>query len=208
MFGFMALVLGFGALGCLAGLLGSGTVHSKLILLEYRSGEPCSPASRQTWTRVYPRACGGTAACSSVHPIILGLSPRVRGNHGQPTLRLGDHGSIPARAGEPSFSECMATRWSLYPRACGGTRSFDGAGDGVKPLSPRVRGNPAVAAWTVVAQRSIPARAGEPIPAVRPPGGHRVYPRACGGTACNPDRPPVFEGLSPRVRGNHSRPDL
>ena len=39
-FGFMALVLRFVALGCLAGLLGSGTVHSKLILLEQRSGIP------------------------------------------------------------------------------------------------------------------------------------------------------------------------
>ena len=37
-FGFMALVLRFGGLGCLAGLLGSGTVHSKLVLLQYRSG--------------------------------------------------------------------------------------------------------------------------------------------------------------------------
>ena len=37
--GFLTLVMGFGALRCFAGLLGSGMVQSKTILLEYRSGE-------------------------------------------------------------------------------------------------------------------------------------------------------------------------
>ena len=44
---FLTLVMGFGALRCFAGLLGSGTVHSKLILLEYRSGEPAGWPSIQ-----------------------------------------------------------------------------------------------------------------------------------------------------------------
>ena len=59
-FGFMALVLHFGALGCLAGLLGSGTVHSKLILLEYRSGEPGGTPWPIRTCKVYPCVLGGT----------------------------------------------------------------------------------------------------------------------------------------------------
>ena len=37
--GLLTLVMGFGALRCFAGLLGSGMVQSKTILLEYRSGQ-------------------------------------------------------------------------------------------------------------------------------------------------------------------------
>ena len=59
-FGFMALVLGFGALGCLAGLLGSGTVHSKLILLEYCSGLTFRLGRSAGFVGEYPRVCGFT----------------------------------------------------------------------------------------------------------------------------------------------------
>ena len=67
--------------------------------------------------QVYPRECGGTLIAMPVMER-LGLSPRVRGNHGPPLLRLGlsprvrgnrmdglsggrNAGSIPASAGEP-----------------------------------------------------------------------------------------------------------
>ena len=49
-------------------------------------------------------------------------------------------------------------------------------------LSPRVRGNQGYdLAWSRY-QRSIPARAGEPLTATPGDGEVVVYPRACGGT--------------------------
>ena len=72
-------------------------------------------------------------------------------------------------------------------------------------LSPRMRGNRHVPAHNDDPQRSIPAYAGEPTSETSPTTGSRVYPRVCGGT------PPVWQewrhdqGLSPRMRGNHTR---
>ena len=54
---------------------------------------------------------------------------------------------------------------------------------------------------------SIPARAGEPSTVVKPVLPVRVYPRACGGTWEDTLDTYYIEGLSPRVRGNHSRLD-
>ena len=53
-----------------------------------------------------------------------------------------------------------------------------------------------------MAQRTIPACAGEPP--VRSPrcGSIQDYPRVCGGTYCRDAAPPNQQGLSPRVRGN------
>ena len=48
--GFLTLVMGFGALRCFAGLLGSGMVQSKIILLEYRSGESRGGCTRSSET--------------------------------------------------------------------------------------------------------------------------------------------------------------
>ena len=90
----------------------------------------------------------------------------------------------------------------VYPRACGGTsRRFPAwyLGQG---LSPRVRGNPDHRACADDAERSIPARAGEPRGRRRRACEHRVYPRACGGTSCAASGVTFVEGLSPRVRGN------
>ncbi len=52
-----------------------------------------------------------------------GLSPRVRGNQLSPLLFYQFQWSIPARAGEPEDSLIVAVRFTVYPRACGGTRA-------------------------------------------------------------------------------------
>ena len=192
-----------------------------------RAGEPdgCGWVGTVVWRRVYPRACGGTAAGSVPSP----------------------GGSIPARAGEPNVNAMASTR-SIPARAgeprpfvlspiCGGSvpgRSIPArAGEPAcintaarRGLSPRVRGN---RGRPVRSTGSIPARAGEPRTI------DWVYPRACGGTrpaaskmavgsiparagepelcispqptrsiparAGEPWRAPELQGLSPRVRG-------
>ena len=66
------------------------------------AGEP-TPIRRKSSERgVYPRVCGGTRPPNANGRPVIGLSPRVRGNHvgirrPRPMLR-----SIPACAGEPA----------------------------------------------------------------------------------------------------------
>ena len=90
----------------------------------------------------------------------------------------------------------------VYPRACGGTTSSSPVKAPVVGLSPRLRGNRAAVPAMRAPGRSIPAPAGEPREQHADTCPHRVYPRACGGTAdsyyCNPGA----TGLSPRLRGN------
>ena len=106
-----------------------------------RAGEPHTGSAGRTVATVYPRACGGTSSgptripCCRVYPRACGgtslpvtptdrpkgLSPRVRGNHCAFSAGHQRHGSIPARAGEPTPTSRTATMWWVYPRACGGT---------------------------------------------------------------------------------------
>ncbi len=65
---------------------------------------------------------------------------------------------------------------------CGGTPFLEKKSHCIRGLSPRVRGNPALAS-------SLWCRYG-------------VYPRVCGGTRCSTTSNTVPTGLSPRVRGN------
>ena len=154
-----------------------------------------------------------------------GLSPRVRGNHvdqkqsrpnmGSIPARAGNPPnalrptpclrSIPARAGEPSGAGGRCRCFPVYPRACGGTYTGNGAVVAAQGLSPRVRGNPLRFLRFIRDRGSIPARAGEPPcrSMRRPP--RTVYPRACGGTRGPSSAPPCCPGLSPRVRGNLGR---
>ena len=152
--------------------------------------------------RVYPRACGGTAAHRGRLDVDEGLSPRVRGN---PLLVLSDgggSGSIPARAGEPRWRIRWPRRRMVYPRACGGTSAPGRTAISWSGLSPRVRGNPAPSHRSATPAGSIPARAGEPCHWVYLRWRDAVYPRACGGTHHGRRSLADAVGLSPRVRGN------
>ena len=76
--------------------------------------------------------------------------------------------------------------------------------ENVSGLSPRVRGNPALILDCCAMSRSIPACAGEPHTCIPIYIHYRVYPRVCGGTEANIATADRFQGLSPRVRGNHT----
>ena len=170
------------------------------------AGEPTGRRNPSCRRRGYPRECGGTDRAVGAGQVAAGLSPRVRGNPARhPGVEIG-HGAIPASAGEPdSFRQPDASRRG-YPRECGGTQRRPPFAAGSGGLSPRVRGNPPCRSPTPHGTGAIPASAGEP-PRVRmrswPAWG---YPRECGGTQVLLDLPSTVEGLSPRVRGNRSRP--
>ena len=70
-------------------------------------------------------------------------------------------------------------------------------------LSPRARGNQAVAVAVRLSSRSIPAGAGEPSITARAINSTSVYPRGRGGTSSSSPRSRACRGLSPRARGNH-----
>ena len=147
-----------------------------------------------------------------------GLSPRMRGNRingGQPgEQRLGQIGSIPAHAGEPSLAVIMRPRRrtgsipahagepfihefavrtvrsrGLSPRMRGNpSSSCPDRLPSPRGLSPRMRGNPAPSCLgRLCLSGSIPAHAGEP----RGLAGRRG-PAILAGK----------RGLSPRMRGN------
>ena len=154
---------------------------------------------------VYPRVCGGTPDSTSNPGHVVGLSPRVRGNHLLPSLHKNGRRSIPACAGEPTWSSRGASAFSVYPRVCGGTvcDALDLAA--VWGLSPRVRGNLFGKGFDNGLDGSIPACAGEPSSLAATSFVASVYPRVCGGTP--PTRRGIVHlmGLSPRVRGNRVR---
>ena len=131
-----------------------------------------------------------------------GLSPRVRGNRGEPECLLRAAGSIPACAGEPGIGWSCAGIGGVYPRVCGGTLVPLLCVPGHPGLSPRVRGNRFNHTPKLERAGSIPACAGEPCTSASAVCGASVYPRVCGGTV-HPrlHRLPTY-GLSPRVRGN------
>ena len=179
-----------------------GRGHRRGGSIPARAGEPTAATLRCPKARVYPRACGGTGKVSNHTRAKSGLSPRVRGNRRRVAVRWHAGRSIPARAGEPGSPSRSSSGRRVYPRACGGTHDKRDHGRHEQGLSPRVRGNRERHCFRAPANRSIPARAGEPKPPRWSRLNARVYPRACGGTYAMLFGKPVDWGLSPRVRGN------
>ena len=167
-----------------------------------RAGEPGPTHKQIVNSMVYPRACGGTALRAATATHSSGLSPRVRGNPRCRRTRDTTYRSIPARAGEPSSGKTRPIATRVYPRACGGTPNRGVRYPVRGGLSPRVRGNLALAPAHRRCRGSIPARAGEPRGRGRGQSQCGVYPRACGGTSTSGWIPIACGGLSPRVRGN------
>ena len=156
-------------------------------------------------SRVYPRVCGGAPSAPPASSAVGGLSPRVRGSplgagESQTVLR-----SIPACAGEPPNWMCAASISGVYPRVCGGAWSAPGETILDPGLSPRVRGSRLRVRQHGIKRRSIPACAGEPKSLDLSPREIAVYPRVCGGAPPAVDSPVGYSGLSPRVRGSHTR---
>ena len=149
--------------------------------------------------------CGGTTRSKCLRDVAEGLSPRVRGNLHQTAGCARDVGSIPACAGEPASPSDSILAIRVYPRVCGGTAQWPINFGAKMGLSPRVRGNLQRLASQRRLQGSIPACAGEPSCCGCSRPRQPVYPRVCGGTDLDHTWDLVDEGLSPRVRGNHSQ---
>ena len=110
--------------------------------------------------------------------------------------------SIPAYAGEPHPRGLRTAALQVYPRVCGGTATNTPSSRTGWGLSPRMRGNPSPRASASGLPWSIPAYAGEPLLPLIVAGVIAVYPRVCGGTFPRPMFVGIYQGLSPRMRGN------
>ena len=166
------------------------------------AGEPHARQQKSPPSPVYPRVCGGTVGAPAPLIMVIGLSPRVRGNRIVAAVSVDGVGSIPACAGEPGRCPMSRTRGWVFPRVCGGTLRLPQWPRWTAGLSPRVRGNRRLVYGPTIYPGSIPACAGEPARRV---GGCRrsaVYPRVCGGTSAPRGSQRQRRGLSPRVRGN------
>ena len=121
----------------------------------------------------------------------------MRGNRQLRKLFCRYRGPIPAYAGEPAAAAAFGFAIRAYPRVCGGTSLELYKAQGIKGLSPRMRGNRMSAAQAAAPYGPIPAYAGEPQS-----GWPWAYPRVCGGTFQTSPKTAWVQGLSPRMRGN------
>ena len=126
------------------------------------AGPPHGEADRGRSGRVYPRACGATRKVRHRAALQRGLSPRLRGHRKQISLDPMPDGSIPALAGPPPTTSCLAMNTRVYPRACGATRAPRPTESAEKGLSPRLRGHHIHHTPPLTGRGSIPALAGPP----------------------------------------------
>ncbi len=105
------------------------------------AGEPARPRFAIYSLRDYPRVCGGTFMAALTKKQMMGLSPRVRGNHFFKSRSRAYEGTIPACAGEPRLTVGRTWLTRDYPRVCGGTCAPVCGLRCATGLSPRVRGN-------------------------------------------------------------------
>ena len=143
-------------------LLGDSCSDLKMGSIPACAGEPASGSARWTRVWVYPRVCGGTWEIVSDVRLVMGLSPRVRGNLLSEYRAYRTVGSIPACAGEPHRPGSWHPKAGVYPRVCGGTDICPDLIFGYQGLSPRVRGNRFRRNALGSDLGSIPACAGEP----------------------------------------------
>ena len=183
--------------------LGTPDVHVELRSIPAYAGEPPQWHGSRPSPRVYPRVCGGTRERYKFLYLRKGLSPRMRGNPRHIGAATAGAGSIPAYAGEPLLPLLVFAQQMVYPRVCGGTVAAEQFVYRRLGLSPRMRGNLRSHLGDGLRIGSIPAYAGEPEHDVTHSRCHKVYPRVCGGTSWRPRVSVFFQGLSPRMRGNH-----
>ena len=131
----------------------------------------------------------------------IGSSPRVRGTVDQRGPLGVERRFIPARAGNSWRPTWTFQNPSVHPRACGEQYLTRLERQQLPGSSPRVRGTVEARGIATVADRFIPARAGNSqIAGGRIPQAP-VHPRACGEQAARNQRHSRCRGSSPRVRG-------
>ena len=149
--------------------------------------------------------CGAAWSRNVICPIVLGLSPRVRGSQCQRSYCRPNPRSIPTCAGQPTSPAGRQRLIRVYPHVCGAAVFSYPNTDIVCGLSPRVRGSLDQATWTDKGWGSIPTCAGQPATYFTEMRVTAVYPHVCGAANGATYTVDITNGLFPRVRGSLSR---
>ena len=134
----------------------------------YRSIPTCAGQPRAGTThfhqhRVYPHVCGAACAFGFYVGFHLGLSPRVRGSHSPVVSHGATARSIPTCAGQPALRLRSHIEYRVYPHVCGAAQCALHRRIQSRGLSPRVRGSLSLVGNGILALRSIPTCAGQPL---------------------------------------------
>ena len=165
------------------------------------TGNPWPRCARRRRPRVYPRVYGESVGLGCDGCAHGGLSPRVRGIHGETYRVRAWSGSIPACTGNPRRRPTSWTPRRVYPRVYGESKDWRFLMEERMGLSPRVRGIQGLALLDGRAHGSIPACTGNPMTRPPRPPASEVYPRVYGESAVLGEHGGAGRGLSPRVRG-------
>ena len=134
-----------------------------------------------------------------------GSSPRMRGKPGWSAQRQDNRRIIPAHAGQTSNIAFSCANCSDHPRACGANVPFSAVCLVDSGSSPRMRGKLGDAFGERMAERIIPAHAGQTfalmVLGMVPPD----HPRACGANCSFWFFLSGCSGSSPRMRGKRTR---
>ncbi len=129
---------------------------------------------------VHPRACGERTSRSRMTPLGCGSSPRLRGTPRNSDPCPYPRRFIPAPAGNAGACAASYRRRAVHPRACGERlrcMSFSRCRSG---SSPRLRGTLDQRQSARLANRFIPAPAGNACDVPSAIAATSVHPRACG----------------------------
>ncbi len=133
---------------------------------------------------VHPRVCGERINPHRSPPRGGGSSPRVRGTQGAHKTAFWVKRFIPACAGNAHEHVDLDQHSAVHPRVCGErwtARCSTSTGDG---SSPRVRGTRIQRDAAMIAERFIPACAGNACASRSCAFRWTVHPRVCGERAC------------------------
>ena len=161
--------------------------------------EGCAPADGAVGA--YPRMGGGYIANSSCLMLLEGLSPHGRGILVGVRDQDGEHGPIPAWAGDTTWNSICVSRIWAYPRMGGGYAAKASAKLYKLGLSPHGRG---IHPYTIPNGERlgpIPAWAGDTSQLSMRMRMIGAYPRMGGGYDAELAAKPASAGLSPHGRG-------
>ena len=190
------------------GTLAVPQVHGGFVgIIPAHAGNTASSRKSPPSWRDHPRACGEHTPTPNRPNVPSGSSPRMRGTPSPLFLLTGEHGIIPAHAGNTMPQDMVSCDWWDHPRACGEHASLKSVHRRACGSSPRMRGTPVVQQLFKLALGIIPAHAGNTLGRSPPNRSNRDHPRACGEHFSTNERSACSAGSSPRMRGTqHESP--
>ena len=166
-----------------------------------RAGETRTGASSLGRVRDHPRSRGGNRDLSNCSDYDEGPSPLARGKRKLLRCAASIPGTIPARAGETVSAQIHQHRARDHPRSRGGNSPGRLLPRIISGPSPLARGKQRYAAIRTGAMGTIPARAGETVPALSGASAEWDHPRSRGGNSTCDNEHTSASGPSPLARG-------